>query len=77
VLVMNDGPSSRIAESMVIDLPRPRARSELLRSARYHELRAHLLDFLGHGARARHTPLQAPSAEPSEPALRDALGTSD
>ncbi|HEX2882293.1 MAG TPA: ABC transporter ATP-binding protein [Polyangiaceae bacterium] len=52
VLVMSDGPNSRIAEAVSIDLPRPRTRTELLRLPRYHELRAHLLEFLTRGAHA-------------------------
>jgi nitrate/nitrite transport system ATP-binding protein len=77
VLVMSDGPSSRIAESLAIDLPRPRARSELLRSARYHELRAHLLEFLGHGARARREPQPAAAAQSNGLALPGALESSE
>jgi nitrate/nitrite transport system ATP-binding protein len=51
VLVMIDGPSSRIAESLTVDLPRPRQRAALLQSPRYHELRAHLLGFLTAGTK--------------------------
>jgi nitrate/nitrite transport system ATP-binding protein len=47
VVVMSDGPSSRIIDTVSIDLPRPRSRTELLRSPRYHELRGRLLDFSG------------------------------
>jgi nitrate/nitrite transport system ATP-binding protein len=46
VVVMSDGPNARIADTVTIDLPRPRARAELLRLPRYHELRARLLEFL-------------------------------
>jgi nitrate/nitrite transport system ATP-binding protein len=46
VLVMSDGPDARIVERLQVDLDRPRDRNQLLRDARYHELRAHMLDLL-------------------------------
>jgi nitrate/nitrite transport system ATP-binding protein len=54
ILVMSDGPEARIAETVVVDLPRPRERGALLRSPRYHELRAHLLEFLTAASRPPH-----------------------
>jgi nitrate/nitrite transport system ATP-binding protein len=72
VLVMSDGPNATIAESVTIDLPRPRARSELLPMARYHELRAHLLGFLTQGARAKND-LDVTQPEPAPLALESAL----
>jgi nitrate/nitrite transport system ATP-binding protein len=66
VLVMSDGPNARIADTLSVDFPRPRDRSELLRSARYHELRAHLLEFRTHGTRARRA---VPETEPEPNAL--------
>jgi nitrate/nitrite transport system ATP-binding protein len=52
IVVMSNGPSSRIAETVTVDLPRPRSRVELLRSPRYLELRAHLLELLDHPSAA-------------------------
>jgi nitrate/nitrite transport system ATP-binding protein len=48
IVVMSDGPNSRIAETVSVELPRPRARLELLRLPRYLELRTHLLELLDH-----------------------------
>jgi nitrate/nitrite transport system ATP-binding protein len=48
IVVMSDGPRSRIAETVSVDLPRPRSRVELLRLPRYLELRTHLLELLDH-----------------------------
>jgi nitrate/nitrite transport system ATP-binding protein len=48
IVVMSDGPRSCIAEIVSVDLPRPRARAELLRLPRYLELRTHLLELLDH-----------------------------
>jgi nitrate/nitrite transport system ATP-binding protein len=53
ILVMSDGPQARIAETLAVDLPRPRERGALLRSPRYHELRAHLLEFLTESSRSQ------------------------
>jgi nitrate/nitrite transport system ATP-binding protein len=52
IVVMSDGPNSRIAETVHVDLPRPRSRAELFRLPRYLELRTHLLQLLGHGKSA-------------------------
>jgi len=51
ILVMSDGPNARIAEVVPVNFARPRVRSAILRDPRYHELRAHLLDFLTQGSR--------------------------
>jgi nitrate/nitrite transport system ATP-binding protein len=71
ILVMSDGPDSCIAESLSVALPRPRDRNLLLRSPQYHEMRAHLLEFLTRGGR----PAVAPDREPSLAPLPTALPT--
>jgi nitrate/nitrite transport system ATP-binding protein len=53
IMVMSDGPLAKIAETVSVDLPRPRDRVELLRQPRYHDLRSHLLGFLTRGTRER------------------------
>jgi nitrate/nitrite transport system ATP-binding protein len=62
VVVMSDGPNSRIVDTVSIDLPRPRLRSELLRLPRYHELRGRLLDFSGGGQRCAEPETSAPAS---------------
>jgi nitrate/nitrite transport system ATP-binding protein len=77
VLVMSDGPNARIAETVVVDLPRPRDRAALLRAPRFHELRAHLLEFL---TRSSRTPLRSPQDEVTVPdfsAFRAAVGSTE
>jgi nitrate/nitrite transport system ATP-binding protein len=59
IVVMSDGPNSRIAEAVNVDLPRPRSRAELFRLPRYLELRTHLLQLLGHGKSAELASLAA------------------
>jgi nitrate/nitrite transport system ATP-binding protein len=77
VLVMSDGPNARIAETVAVDLPRPRDRATLLRAPRFHELRAHLLEFL---TRSSRTPPNNPRDEltvPDFPAFRAAVGSTE
>jgi nitrate/nitrite transport system ATP-binding protein len=64
IVVMSDGPRSRIAETVCVELPRPRARSELLRLPRYLELRAHLLGLLDRGGAPVDAPETADGASP-------------
>ncbi|TVP86039.1 MAG: ABC transporter ATP-binding protein [Thioalkalivibrio sp.] len=46
VLLMTNGPDARIAESVVIDIPRPRDRSAIHQHPEYYTIRNHLVDFL-------------------------------
>lgn len=46
VLLMSNGPEAVVAEDVTIDLPRPRARGEIINQPGYYTLRNHLLDFL-------------------------------
>jgi nitrate/nitrite transport system ATP-binding protein len=64
IVVMSDGPRSRIAETVSVDLPRPRARSELLRLPRYLELRSHLLELLDRDGARANAPETADGASP-------------
>ncbi|MEX1049802.1 MAG: ABC transporter ATP-binding protein [Akkermansiaceae bacterium] len=46
IFLMTNGPNARIAESVVIDLPRPRTRAEIIHHPDYYKIRNHLVDFL-------------------------------
>ena len=46
ILLMTNGPNARIAESVKVDIPRPRERENIIRHPRYYEIRNHLMDFL-------------------------------
>ncbi|GGB31315.1 nitrate/sulfonate/bicarbonate ABC transporter ATP-binding protein [Tistrella bauzanensis] len=46
ILLMTNGPRARIAESVVIDIPRPRARDTILHDPAYYAIRNHLVEFL-------------------------------
>lgn len=46
VLLMSNGPYARVAESVVIDIPRPRRRADIVHMDAYYPIRNHLVDFL-------------------------------
>jgi nitrate/nitrite transport system ATP-binding protein len=46
ILLMSNGPNAVIAEDVQVDLPRPRARGEIINEPGYYKLRNYLLDFL-------------------------------
>jgi nitrate/nitrite transport system ATP-binding protein len=46
ILLMTNGPHARIAESVLVDLPKPRDRGEVIHHPGYYRIRNHLVDFL-------------------------------
>lgn len=46
VLLMSNGPEARIAESVKIDIERPRSRQEIFHHPDYYKVRNYLVDFL-------------------------------
>lgn len=46
VLLMTNGPMARIAESVEIELPRPRQRGRIIENPAYYRIRNYLVDFL-------------------------------
>ncbi len=46
VLLMTNGPRARVAESVTIDIPRPRDRGTIIHHPGYYAIRNHLVDFL-------------------------------
>ena len=46
ILLMTNGPYARVAESVVIDIPRPRNRAEIIHDKAYYNIRNHLVEFL-------------------------------
>jgi nitrate/nitrite transport system ATP-binding protein len=46
VLLMTNGPNARIAESVMIDIPRPRERTQIIHRPEYYAIRNHLVEFL-------------------------------
>ncbi len=46
ILLMSNGPKAKIAESVVVDIPRPRNRADIVHFEGYYDIRNHLVDFL-------------------------------
>ena len=46
IFLMTNGPHASIAESVVIDLPRPRSRTDVIHHPNYYGIRNHIVDFL-------------------------------
>ncbi len=46
ILLMTNGPYARIAESVVVDIPRHRERTDIIHHPNYYPIRNHLVEFL-------------------------------
>jgi len=46
ILLMTNGPYARIAESVVVDIPRHRERTDIIHHPNYYLIRNHLVEFL-------------------------------
>lgn len=46
ILLMSNGPYAKVAESVVIDIPRPRSRANIIHHKNYYPVRNYLVDFL-------------------------------
>ena len=46
IFLMTNGPQARIAEAVVVDIPRPRVRAEMIHQPGYYDIRNHIIDFL-------------------------------
>jgi nitrate/nitrite transport system ATP-binding protein len=46
VLLMTNGPNAVVAESVAIDIPRPRDRTQIIHRPEYYAIRNHLVEFL-------------------------------
>ena len=46
ILLMTNGPYAKVAESVTIDIPRPRSRAEIIHHPHYYTIRNHVVEFL-------------------------------
>lgn len=46
ILLMTNGPYAKVAESVKVDIPRPRDRTTIIHDPAYYPVRNHLVDFL-------------------------------
>jgi nitrate/nitrite transport system ATP-binding protein len=71
VLLMSSGPNARIAESVAIELPRPRDRRRVLHEPSYYALRNRMVDFLITHGSASHRTLETNEQETAHEQVRD------
>ena len=46
ILLMSDGPEARVAETVIVDIPKPRNRASIVNHPAYYVIRNYLVDFL-------------------------------
>ena len=46
ILLMTNGPGARIAENVIVTIPRPRARVTVIEHPHYYKIRNHIIHFL-------------------------------
>jgi len=46
IFLMTNGPKANIAEAVVVDIPRPRNRGDIIHHPGYYDIRNHIIDFL-------------------------------
>jgi nitrate/nitrite transport system ATP-binding protein len=46
ILLMTNGPGARIAENVIVTIPRPRARVSIIEHPHYYKIRNHIIHFL-------------------------------
>ncbi|WP_430474119.1 ABC transporter ATP-binding protein [Thalassospira lucentensis] len=52
ILLMTNGPYARVAESVQVEIPRPRERANIIHHSDYYDIRNHLVEFLATRSRA-------------------------
>lgn len=46
IFLMTNGPKANIAEAVIVDIPRPRNRGDIIHYPGYYDIRNHIIDFL-------------------------------
>ncbi len=54
IALMTNSPAARLAETIKVDIPRPRTRETLIDMPEYTKLRSHILHFLMKGSKREH-----------------------
>ncbi|MDJ0933576.1 ABC transporter ATP-binding protein [Breoghania sp.] len=67
ILLMSNGPYARVAESVVVDIPRPRERVEIIHDPGYYKIRNHLVEFLAWRSREMSGQAREPGSGPQQP----------
>jgi nitrate/nitrite transport system ATP-binding protein len=69
ILLMTNGPYARVAESVEVSIPRPRARAEIVDNPDYYRIRNHLVHFLARRSKTL-AGRQPPGADPRPETIR-------
>ena len=67
ILLMTNGPDAKVAESVVVDIPRPRDRASIINHPNYYPTRNHLVEFLVKRSKALAEQTPEEKLEISEP----------
>ena len=67
ILLMTNGPYARVAESVQVDIPRPRERANIIHHSDYYDIRNHLVEFLA--TRSKALAGKQEEGTPSEPSI--------
>lgn len=70
ILLMSNGPYAQIAESVVIDIPRPRNRTDIIHHPHYYTIRNHIVDFLVKRSKELANPESRKITKPGKTGLR-------
>ncbi len=66
IFLMTNGPRATIAESVVVNIPRPRNRATIIHDERYYAIRNHLVDFLVRRSQALSAEAESHATEATE-----------
>ena len=71
ILLMSNGPNAVVAESVIVDIPKPRKRADIIKDPGYYALRNYLVDFLVNRSHSdsyqgRTSPLQVNPMKPTQ-----------
>ena len=61
IALMTNGPEARLAETVEVNIPRPRSRETMIDAPEYTRLRNHILHFLLRGSHAFAAPEPSPA----------------
>lgn len=66
ILLMSDGPEARIAEIVMVNIPKPRNRAEIVNHPAYYDIRNYLIDFLVNHSGSIHKKIKNGSLKESD-----------
>jgi nitrate/nitrite transport system ATP-binding protein len=71
ILLMTNGPGARIAENVIVTIPRPRARVTIIEHPHYYKIRNHIIHFLVEHAKHDETESASGASDGKAPRVVD------